>query len=225
MRTGKKANPPPATETPAADGDWPARLTHFAFVLAIALVVARAMTTETLREPFDPAPESEGAPRVVGPAMSLFLDLLCCVPALLVLVRRTVDRTYVIRASWSHAILAALALWMFASVFWAADRFAALVHGLGFVSALVLLWSMTQLVRSWQRLRLVAAAAFGVFLVYIACGLDYRLIELPDLRKDFEERRTEIFRQRNIEPGTFAARQFENKILGGDVGCFATSPN
>jgi O-antigen ligase len=226
MSNAKKPNPKPASQPdPAVDTDWRAKLTHVAFVLALATVIARAIMTETLREPFDPAPGSEAAPRTAGPATTLFLNLLCCAPALLILARRTIDPTYVIRLSPSHAIAAAIAVWMFASTFWAADKFAALVHGLTFVSALVLLWSMTQLVRSWQRLRLVAASSFGVFLVYVACGLDYRLIELPEMRKDFEERRTEIFKERGIEPGTFAARQYENKVLGGDVGCFVTSPN
>jgi O-antigen ligase/tetratricopeptide (TPR) repeat protein len=205
--------------------DWLARLTHLAFLLTIILVCARAGMSEELRDPFDPRPGVEAPPRMPGPATSLFLDLLCCVPALMVLARRVFDRNYVIRWSWSHVFMGVLALWMALSVAWAGDRFAAMVGAANFIAALVVVWSASQLVRSWGRMRLVAAAVFGLFLVYIAAGLEYRFLDLPQFRKDWQEHRKERLGDQGLEEGTFAARQFELKVLGGDRGCFSDSPN
>ena len=42
----------------------------------------------------------------------LVLDLLCCVPAILVLVRRCLDRTYTLRWSGSLCLIVPLAAWM-----------------------------------------------------------------------------------------------------------------
>ncbi len=58
-------------------------LTQIAFVLAISAVCARAMVLEVLRDPFDLMTGSSVGPRQCGPGCSIWLDLLCCVPALL----------------------------------------------------------------------------------------------------------------------------------------------
>ncbi|MGH7178241.1 MAG: hypothetical protein ACREJC_12745, partial [Tepidisphaeraceae bacterium] len=69
-------------------------LTRAALLLAIALVVARATMMDALREPFDVAPNSPDVPRGAGPASGVVLDLLCCAPALLVLLRFAIDRNF-----------------------------------------------------------------------------------------------------------------------------------
>src|ERR1700683_3987710 len=129
--------------------DWPAAITHVAFMLALAAAATRCLMMETLRETFPIAPGPLGP----GAATSIGLDLLYCVPALLVLIRRAVDDTYVIRWNISHILLLPLALWMAASARWADDKFAAVVSTANFVAALTLLWAASQLVRSWLRLR------------------------------------------------------------------------
>src|SRR3982751_3922339 len=95
-----------APETSAAP--WPARLEWFALGLALALVIARGTMQEFLREPFDVLPGAEAAPRAPGPAASLGLDLLCCVPALLVLVRRAIDGRFALRRPLSFVPLGLL---------------------------------------------------------------------------------------------------------------------
>ncbi len=165
------------------------------------------------------------APRTAGPGTSLALDLLCAIPAILVLIRRVIDPTYVIRWSWSLVAMGALALWMLLSVMWAGNKFVALVGAMNFVTAMVIIWSAAQLVRSWGRLRVVAGLAFGVLLIYAAAGLKYRYSDLPMLKENFEKNREQILRDERMEPGSFAARQFENKVVKGDIGCFTSSPN
>jgi len=68
-------------EGPRWSVEW---LTQVAFVLALALVVARVTFPDASR-----AREAlaSTAPRGAGPATSIALDLLCCVPAILVLAR------------------------------------------------------------------------------------------------------------------------------------------
>src|SRR5687767_11780548 len=131
------------------------------------------MMVEELRAPFEPRPGVVGPPENAGPATSVFLNLVCCLPALLVLLRRAFDGQYVVRWSWGHAVLGLLATWMALSVAWSSDRFAAMVEASNFVAALAMLWAMSQLVRSWVRMRLVAGAALGVLLVLVAYGLNY----------------------------------------------------
>src|SRR5687768_7151660 len=83
--------------------DWPQWLTRLAFVLMLAIVIARATITESIREPFDAAPDAPSLPGTPGPAAGMVLDLLALLPALLVLLRRTVDRAFALHLTWSHA--------------------------------------------------------------------------------------------------------------------------
>src|SRR5687767_5884813 len=105
-------------------GQW---LTRLAFVLSAALVLARATMLETVRNPLDVYPGSEPIPRGPGAAAGAVLDLLGCLPALLVLARRSIDPDYRLRFAGSLLPLAGLALWTVSSVLWAGDKFAAAV--------------------------------------------------------------------------------------------------
>lgn len=205
--------------------DRRAWLTQVAFVLALGLVVARATMLEILREPFAALPGGEAIPRGPGPASSLILDLFCCVPALLVLARRALDRTYVIRLAWSHLAMGLLGIWTVLSTLWAADRFAAAVNGSHFFSAITLLWAASQLMRSWLRLRLVAALGLGLLLVYLAHGYIYRLIELPDMIQSLEQNPDSVLMGRPGDSDDFQARQFRNKILNMEILGFGASSN
>jgi O-antigen ligase len=204
---------------------WPARLTQFAFVLALAIVFARATMLETVRDPFDIEFNADAVPRGPGPAASLVLDLLCCLPALLVLARRLMDPDYRLRFAWSHVAFALFALCTVVSSLWAADKFVALVTGAHVVAAATLLWATAQLVRTWLRLRLVAGVCFGLLLACLVHGLIYRYVDLPDLQRNFEENRESILKQRDFEPGSFQEKQFANKIINGEMIGFHVSPN
>src|SRR5258706_3873012 len=100
-------------------------LTQIAFVLAMALVVARATTGDFSKDRSEPMVSA--APRAGGPAVAIGLDLLCCLPAILVLARRVSDREYVLRWSWSIAAMGLLAVMGVASTLWASNKFWALL--------------------------------------------------------------------------------------------------
>jgi hypothetical protein len=195
-------------------------ITRVAFYLALVIVAARVGMQETLRDPLPVGPGSLAAPKVAGPATSLFLDLLCCVPALLILLRRVIDSTYILRWGWSHVLMGALAAWAIFSRFWAADRFAAMISSGDLAAGFVLIWAATQLVRSHARLRIVAGLAFGLMLVLAAHGLNQRLAEFPQTVKSWYDPRSEsnrwnLMRQHGWEESDFAFQQFERKLLSG----------
>ena len=215
----------PVDADPTEAPSWPAWLTRAAFVLAVALVLARATMLETIRNPLDVNPGSEAIPRGPGAGTGIVLDLLCCVPALLVLARRLLDHTFSLRWRWSFAPLALLGAWTVASTLWAGDRFAALVGGMHWLCAGVFLWSAAQLVRDWTHQRLVAAACTGLLLVQVGQGLYHRYVEHPDLVESWRAQREEIIRQRGWDPDSFIARQFEKRVLSGEMMGFNSSPN
>src|SRR5438045_5818569 len=90
----------------AAPGDgpgWTAHLTSAGFVIAIAITIARLLMLEVARESTDVAPGIAAAPRGPGAATGLLLDLLACVPALLVLARASLDNGFKLRRSIGFA--------------------------------------------------------------------------------------------------------------------------
>src|SRR5215212_6021138 len=107
------------TSTLAVGGQRLELLTRGAFWLAMVIVCARVGMQETLRDPMAVGPGSLAAPRGAGAGTALFLDLLCFVPAFLILLRRVMDATYVLRWGWSHVMMGLLAVWAMASRFWA----------------------------------------------------------------------------------------------------------
>jgi len=214
-----------ARKPPATSFDWRGTLTQWAFALALAVVVARCTMLEALRESFAITPGTKPYPLGPGPASSLALDLLCCVPALLVLVRRAVDRNYVLRWSWSQVLLLPLIGWMALSIRWADDKFATMVSTANFVGAMALLWAAGQLVRSWLRLRTVAAIAFGLLLLSLAYGFYYKFSEMPLLIETFRANEPQMMKDRGNAPQSFAAKQFEKKVLSGEVIGFNASAN
>ena len=220
-RAIKPSRAPRATAAPER-ATW---LTQAAFVLTLALVIARATMLETVRTESLGAPGTAGAPVGPGPAAGLVLDLLCCLPALCVLARRVVDRNYILRLSWSHLLLALLASWTLASVAWSADKFAAAVSAAHWAAALVLLWSTSQLVQSWLRLRVLAGVAFALLLVLVAQGYYYRFLDLPDLQRRWHDSHDELLRDAGLEANSREAIQMGKNIETGEVSGFTVSRN
>jgi O-antigen ligase len=204
---------------------WSKRLTPVAFFIAIALVLARATMLETLRDPFEATPGAEPVPRSFGAAASVVLDWLAFVPVILIVARAAFDAMYRLRFTVSHLLLIALALWAALSPMWANDRFAAVVGVSHFVGGVALLWAMSQLVRSWLRLRVVVAAGFGLLLVLIASGFMYRFVDLPATQQTIEKDWPRFLAQRGWEPDSFMARQFHQKVMAGEIVGFSASPN
>jgi O-antigen ligase len=204
---------------------WFARLTQFAFYFALALVCARAMMSEVLRDPTEISPGFPQVPRGAGPAAAVVLDLLMCLPAVLVLLRRVLDKTYVLRWSISQVLLGALALWAVISVGWSADKWLAGITAFHFIAMATLVWAAAQLVRSWLRLRWVVAICFGVLLVHLAQGVQFRFIDYPDNVHYWETHKAEELARRGWNEGSFEAVQLEKKVKNGEIVGFSVSPN
>src|SRR4051812_44802886 len=85
---------------PAGRPAWiAASLDRLAFGLLVAVVVARLMTLETLRNALAVSPGAPPVPAGPGPAAGLVLDLLASLPALLVLARRWLGGVTALRVS------------------------------------------------------------------------------------------------------------------------------
>jgi O-antigen ligase len=201
------------------------RLTQAAFGLTLVLVAARVMMQEILRNPWLPMPGSTPLSAMPGPASSIALDLLCCLPALLVLARRLVDPDFALRFAWSTVPMFALAAWTLVSVAWSSDRFAAIVNAFHWASALVLLWSTAQLVRSWVRLRLIAAVSFGLLMVLLVQGYYYRFVDLPDLQQDWRQHHGELLAGQGGAANSTEMIQLGKNIEGGVPTGFNVSRN
>lgn len=209
----------------AGDPDRWHILSRVALALVLALVTARATMMEYQRDPFAVDPNSSAIPREAGMTTSIVLDLLCCVPALLVLTRRAVDPTFALIRCYSVLPLALLAGWAMFSTRWADDRFLTLMTSAHLVAATAIIWATAQLVRTWRHVRLVAAIALGLLLAYAVYGAIYRTVVLPDLQHVFQQNRMQIFAERGWQPDSFSARQFERKIVNGEMAGFSASPN
>jgi tetratricopeptide (TPR) repeat protein len=196
-----------------------------AFLFAMAIVAARALMMEIVREPFDVMPGSPPTPRGCGAAGSLWLDLFACLPAILVIARRAFDRDYSLRPALSFIPLGLLTIWTTTSIAWSSDKFLAAVSAAHVVGAVAVAFAASQLVRSWTRFRIATALGFGLILAYASYGIYYRSLDLPDLQADWKEHRETYLRQHNFDPDTFAAKQFEKKILAGEMVGFFASPN
>ncbi len=188
--------------------DWRAMITLVGFGLGLAVVAGRCMVLETVRDPFDIRVGALPSVLGAGADTSIVLDLLCCVPAILVLGRRCLDKTYTIRWSWSLLLIVPLAGWMGLSVKWADDKFADVVSTGNFIAAMALMWAMAQLVRSWARLRIVAAVAYGLLLVFLVRGFYYKFVDMPTML----EQQAQLLKQGGIDPQSFNGIQFAKKI-------------
>jgi len=188
--------------------DWQAMLTQLAFGLGLALVAGRCMVMETLRDPFDIRVGALPSVLGAGADTSFVLDLLCCVPAILVLARRCLDKRYTLRWSGSLLLIVPMSAWMALSAKWADDKFADVVSTGNFIAAMALLWAMAQLVRSWARLRIVAAIAYGLLLVFLVRGFYYKFIDMPSML----EQQSQLLKQGGIDPQSFNGIQFAKKI-------------
>jgi O-antigen ligase len=215
----------PQAMSRATSTDRGVRITEAAFTLALALTAARCTMMENLRDPFEVVPGSTPFPHSPGPTVTVCLNLLCCVPALLVLIRRAIDPRYSLRWTWSHLLMLPLAVWMAASIGWSDDKFACLIASSTFIAALALIWAMTQLVRSWLRLRLVVALTVGLLAAFEAQGFYYKFFDAPRDAEMFKAQEDQRLREMGMVPGSFEAQQFEKKVLEGEMIGFSSSSN
>lgn len=200
-------------------------LSHAALILLLALVVSRAITMEFPRDPFPVTPGGEAIPRGVSAAAGALLDWLCIVPALLILTRRLLDRSYRLNGYLSFIPLILLSIWSLCSIGWSDDRFIAAIGISHWWAGIAILFAASQLVRSWRQLRIIAAVICGLLFIFIAQGLIYQYQDLPLLQETWQKDRQQVLAQRGWSEDSFSARQFEQRILSGNMSGFSASPN
>jgi hypothetical protein len=199
-----------------------AGLTAVALVLLLVGVAVRGTINELASDTFVLTDSADlGGP---GPTTTLLLNALCCLPALLVLVRRAIDPTYVLRWHVSHLLMFLLATWITLSAAWASNKFDALLGVSTWWTAAAVLWAAGQLCRSWTRLRPVLGVAAGLMLIFVAQSLIYRYYEGPELLH-YWETDPEIVARRQAEPDSFAIRQMDRTVHNGTQQAFFRSPN
>lgn len=200
-------------------------VTQVAFFLSLGLVIARCTMMESLTDPTPVTVGGTASPASPGPGTTFWLNLLCCVPAILVLIRRAIDRTYYLHFGISHLLLGLLSLLALISTAWASNKYAAFINSSTMIAAAAMFWSATQLVRSWTRLRLVAGACFGIMLICTAHGLIYKYLDHPGTVEEWKKIRTDEFQRRGWTEDSFTAKQFELKLLNAELVGFFASPN
>jgi tetratricopeptide (TPR) repeat protein len=205
-------------------------LDRAALGLLLATVAARCCLSEIPRDPLPVTPGGDPSPRGAMAAASLALDLLMVIPALSVLAARTWNANLRRAGGWGIIVLAALATWATASVFWSADKFAALVSALNLCAAVAGLYAASQLVRDWADLRRVAGLAAGLLLVLLAHGFNARLVDWPDTLRQWDDPQSPnsklaYLKSQGLSETDFQFRQFDRKLRGGELRGFSASSN
>lgn len=203
-------------------GFWIDRLS---LLWVTAIVIARCTLQETLRDPLEVLPGAPGPPRSVGPSATMVLNLLACVPAILLIVRSALSRRPAVKPHWAGRVAAALSCWMALSVLWADDQFAAIVGASTFIAAAGVLWTVSNCLRTWGDIRFIGSVLIGLLFVLVGQGLQHRYIETPEVLRDWREHREQLLRDRGLEPGSFGARQFEKRVFSDELMGFTASPN
>lgn len=201
-------------------------LERLALLIALAVVIARCTMLESIRDALDVSPGAEVAPpRGPGATTAIVLSLLATLPALLVLLRRMIDPTFVMGRSLAITGLLLLAGWAVVSTFWAADKFLAIVSAVNWLAAFTLAWAVAQLVRTSRRQRIVAGVGMGLLLVFLVHAGLYLQNDLPALRETVERDKDKILAERGWTADSFEARQFLQKITNGEMAGFNASAN
>ena len=213
---------PPLPPVPPAP--WQ-RASNAVLLASIALCLSRAMMMEIAREPFVLIPGEAMPTGGAGSVVTVVLDMLCFLPALFVGLRAMVDQGFRLRWAYSAGLLLCLGLWALASVFWSADRFVAACSAGKLVSGAAMLWALVQLVRDWRSFRIVTASAVGLLAVLVTHCVIYRYYDTAQMHESWEKNRTEILSQKGWAPDSFQAKQFEKKVLSGELMGFYASPN
>lgn len=208
---------------PAQPTRWD-KFGEWTLLLAIGLCVARAMMMETIRDPFPVVPK-QMLVRGPGAVTTTILDFLSFLPAILVCVRAILDESFSLRWSKSVGLLGLLGALAVGSVFWSVDRFAAAVASGRLLAGAAMVWALVQLVRDWRAFRIVTASLAGLLAVIFVHCLIYRLVDMPEMQRNWELNREQILAERGWEPDSFQAQQFGRKVLAGEFMGFTASPN
>ncbi|MDB5325449.1 MAG: O-antigen polymerase [Phycisphaerales bacterium] len=200
-----------------------ASLTLAALVIALAAVATRCTIMELNNAILDFGADGDGGGP--GPSMTIALDLICWLPALLIGIRRAIDPTYVLRWHVSHLLLIGVAAWVTLSAIWAGNKFDALIGAGTWWAGASLYWAASQLCRSWLRWRPILGVSVGLLMIFVAQAVIYKYIELPETQKYWETNRAEIMSRSGRTTDDFAIQRYDQLIKNGQLQGFFRSPN
>ncbi|MBN1436270.1 MAG: O-antigen ligase family protein [Sedimentisphaerales bacterium] len=196
-------------------------------LLVCVLVSGRGQISETLLQDRNTPVGAEPASQLTqggSSTMIVLAGLIVAAAAVWVLVRavRGQLRWRITGLVGPTALLAAAGI---TATNGASNKHTALVETFTVVGYMLLAILLTQLAdKRWkQRLVLAAVAATGVCMAY-RCWEQYRY-ELPATRAEYAENSAAMLAQQGIEPGTYAATQFEERLLSEDIGGYFTISN
>jgi hypothetical protein len=201
------------------------RLLFVGLLLALATVLARATMLESVTAADRALPQAGAGARDAGSATGLILDLLCCLPALVVMLRRAIDPAHVSKPSLACRLSALLGGWVTVSVFWADDKYAAAVNAAHLLAAFSLLWTASQSVTTPRRLRIVAAVVFGLLLVQLVQAVQWRFVDMPQTILYYQQHKAEFLAAHGWKADDFLARQYESKLFHREMLGFTSSAN
>ena len=135
-------------------------------------------------------------------------------PALLLLLRQTIDSEFRVRFKLVHALLAALAVWTLASVFWADDRFLALISACRIAGGAALFWATSQIATRSSHLRVIVGVVVGILLVNVVQGALYQNVELADLATYYKEHKADVLAQHGWKEGDYVAAALRDEAAG-----------
>ena len=158
------------------------------------------------------------------PAMLLFAGVICTA-ALLWLLPRLWGGPIQWRRTGLLAALLIMATAAAVSVSYASNRYTATVGALNLLSQIVLAVLLVQLLDTpWKRrLLLCVVVAAGVTLAY-RCW-EQHTYEIADFQATVAADPEQALQMQGIEPGSYAAGQFLNRVASGDVAGFFTVSN
>ncbi len=152
-----------------------------------------------------------------GPSVSVVLDLLCLLPAILVLLRRAVDDSF--RLPPVAGIGFAWCCCRYGrSPAWAgpATRLRQALAASTWLAAAALLFAIAGSVRSWGDTRVCAGLLVGILAANVLTGLWFLTSELPATIEQFESNIEANLRARGMTPGSTSADLFMGRMKRGE---------
>ncbi|MEL7239048.1 MAG: hypothetical protein AAGK78_09305, partial [Planctomycetota bacterium] len=147
------------------------------------------------------------------------------IEGLVALLRGVLDESFRLRPSLWLLPVAGLGGLAMLSATWASDAYAAYIGGSQWLAMSALVFTLSQTIDSWQRLRFAAGCAAGLLVANVIAGVWYYTMIHPATVESVEANLAQVLADRGFAPGSSMAEQFLGRVRRGDYGGFGNSPN